>query len=221
MISIGLLSCKGFETESIEYVNQNRKEELISLATTGNYISSVEEMEIGIKALFTCGINSRSAKTDEIELSVLDKIQLDTNMGNISSRSTAIAKEADSEFYIYNIENKTKKINGYAITSTDRRIRTVTATSEIVESEKDEAKKAQKKALVDEKIAQSTIKTMDDLLESIFKKMQQDKIEYDSNPDSYSSGIFSIKYDSELHYIKTVHSILNPLENKNIDGNYS
>ena len=100
-------------------------------------------------------------------------------------------------------------------------IGTVTATSEIVESEKDEAKKAQKKALVDEKIAQNTIKTMDDLFESIFKKIQQDKIEYDSKPDSYSSSIFSVKYDSELHYIKTAHSTLNPLENKNMDGNHS
>lgn len=137
MISLGLFSCKVLETELKKEVNQNRKEELITLAATGNYISSVEEMESGIKALYTCDINTRSAKADEIELSILDKIQLDTNMENVSVRSAAIAKEADSEFYIYNIENKTKRKNGYAIASTDRRIGNVIALVEQGTFEKD------------------------------------------------------------------------------------
>lgn len=107
----------------------------------------------------------------------------------------------------------------YHVTVVDG-IGNVTATSKIVEDEQDEGKKAQKKAVVDEKAAESKIKTMDDLFESIFLRMQQDKNEYDSNPDGYSSGVFSVEYDSELHYIKTAHSTLSPSENKNIDGDY-
>lgn len=103
-------------------VVSSREEELATYAVTGNYILTEDEM---ISSLFSF-LDSKSNNTrlvtssDNYDISL---VMTDTIADNYNSaRSTSINSYDDVEFYLYSIKKPSDGTEGFAITSTDRRI---------------------------------------------------------------------------------------------------
>lgn len=122
------VGCSGLadrnERVDAKSVNESRKAELVQLALTGDYVSSVEEMESGILSLlYENSDNSRSAvSASNYALKLVNKMEVKTEPSVPSARSVQVTEYGTSEFFLYDIENKAAGSRGYAIASTDRRL---------------------------------------------------------------------------------------------------
>lgn len=132
-LTFGLFAgCADIDSENSKKNNSEnltRKEELAFYALSNNYILTESEMESNLRDFLTIDtVKSRSAqeKSDfELIQSAKDVIKIEDNY-NIS-RSASISSYDDVNLYMYKLNNKKTGKEGFAITSTDRRIGNIIA----------------------------------------------------------------------------------------------
>lgn len=105
----------------------DRKTELESFALCGNYIASQEEMENNLLVFLQSNHNEvpRNGYRDNIEISLISKQTATIDDSKKNTRCANIEAFEDINFYLYSIHDGEK--DGFAITSTDRRIGNILA----------------------------------------------------------------------------------------------
>lgn len=109
-----------------EIVNVERKQQLIDLAITGNYILSDEKVSENLISFLKTkeGTSSRSIVSNIYNISRIDTatISLPSSTNLSSNRSSLIDKCDEVDFYLYGVLNNESNESGYAILTNDRRI---------------------------------------------------------------------------------------------------
>ncbi|MBP3709753.1 MAG: C10 family peptidase [Treponema sp.] len=109
---------------------QDRKDTLATIAYTGKYISSEEEMLSALKVFLSedDGNSMRGAIIDdEFELVEIYKETFAVDVNTTENRAASISIYDTIPFYLFSITNKKSEIQKYAITSTDMRIGNIIA----------------------------------------------------------------------------------------------
>lgn len=124
-----LVGCSDISTsgENGESGNSQRRQALAFYASTGDYTASQAEMEASLASFLTDSENGRSAtNASKYEFSLVATDSVKTAK-NVTARSANVDSYDDVDLYLYNMKNTADGTEGFAITSTDRRIGTVLA----------------------------------------------------------------------------------------------
>ena len=129
-VAITLFGCKeqidvNIAKNYFETTNLERKQELAQLALVGNYIVSEAEATDSLLS-FLVGKdseNGRSVFASNYKLEKIGMITIECSESVINnSRSSSVEKYDDVDFYLYQINNTSTELSGYAVLSNDRRI---------------------------------------------------------------------------------------------------
>lgn len=128
-VSALLVGCSDIVTgtENMSSENSQRRQALAFYAGTGDYTASKSEMEANLVSFLTTSESDRSitnASNYEFTLIATDTVE---TAKDVTARSATVDSFDDVDLYLYNMKNSADGTEGFAITSTDRRIGTVLA----------------------------------------------------------------------------------------------
>lgn len=112
-------------SDNYEFINAERKQQLIDLAVTGNYILSDEDVSTNLISFLKTKeeTSSRSVISNTYNISEIDTAKIYLPSSNLSTQRSAMGDEYDEvKFYLYGVSNNESSEQGYAILTNDRRI---------------------------------------------------------------------------------------------------
>ena len=113
------------ESNYSENLNIERKQQLINLAVTGNYILSEEEVTKNLTSFLAIKdeTSSRNIINYKYNITKIDTTKMTLPFDNLSiNRSVESDEDDEVEFYLYKIFNNQSDESGYAVLTNDRRI---------------------------------------------------------------------------------------------------